>query len=46
MGYFLPSKMVAFWTFHISVFVNTAAMVVSYGTKLGPVDLSSDVHPW
>ena len=27
----------AFWTFHMSVFVNTTAMVVSYGTKLSPV---------
>ena len=32
-GYTLPSKIVEFWTFHISVFVNTTAMVVSYGTK-------------
>ena len=45
MGYFEPFKIVAFWTFHISVFVNTIAMMVSYGTKLGPVDLSSDVPP-
>ena len=27
----------------MSVFVNTTAMVVSYGTTLGPVDLSSNV---
>ena len=27
----------------MSVFVNTTAMVESYGTKLGPVDLSPDV---
>ena len=45
MGYFFPSKIVAFCTFHISVFVNTTAMVLSYGTKLGPVHLSSDVPP-
>ena len=42
-GYSKPSKIVAFWTFHISEFVNTTAMVVNYGTKLGPVDLSSVV---
>ena len=35
--------MVVFQTSHITVFVNTTAMVVSYGTKLGPVDMSSDV---
>ena len=29
----------------MSVFVNTTAMVVSCGMKLGPVDLSSDVAP-
>ena len=29
----------------MSVFVNTTSMVVSYGTKLGPVDLNSDVTP-
>ena len=28
-----------------SVLVKTTAMVVSYGTKLGPVDLISDVNP-
>ena len=33
----------AILTFHMSVFVNTTAMVVSCGTKLGRVDLSSDV---
>ena len=42
---FLIYKIVAFHTFYISVFVNTTAMVVGYGTKLGQVDLSSDVHP-
>ena len=42
-GYSEPSKSVAFLNFHISLFVNTTAMVVSYCTKLGPVDLSSDV---
>ena len=45
MGYSSPSKIVAFQTYPISVFVNTTAMVVSYGTKLGPVDLSADVIP-
>ena len=39
-------KLWHFLTFHISLFVNTTAMVVSYGMKLGPVDLSSDVLPW
>ena len=47
----LPSQNRILWTFqncgilnfHISLFVNTTAMVVSYCTKLGPVDLSSDV---
>ena len=28
-GYSQPSKIVAFWTFHISVFVNTTAIVVN-----------------
>ena len=45
MGYILTSKIVAFWTSHISVFVNTTTMIVNHGTKLGPVDLSSDVPP-
>ena len=40
---FLIYKYVAFHTFHIFVFVNTTAMIVGYGTKLGLVDLSSDV---
>ena len=35
----------AFWTFDISVFVNNTAMVVSYITKLDPVDVTSDVTP-
>ena len=29
MGYSLPSKIVTFQTFHISLFVNTTAMVVN-----------------
>ena len=33
-GYSLPSKIVTFWTFHISVFVNTTAMVVNSDTIL------------
>ena len=41
MGYSKPSKIVACQTFHISVFVNTTSMIVSYGTKLGPVEAYS-----
>ena len=33
-GYSKPSKIVAFWTFHISVFVNTTAIVVNSYTVL------------
>ena len=34
MGYSEPSKIVDFWTFHISVFVNTTDMVVKSYTLL------------
>ena len=33
-GYSYPSKIVAFWTFHMSAFVNTTAMVVNSYTVL------------
>ena len=32
------------WHFGSSTFVNNTAMVVSYITKLGPVDVNSDVN--
>ena len=44
-GIFLTFQNCDILSFHISVFVNTTAMVVSYITKLGPVDVSSDVTP-
>ena len=33
IGYPKPSKIVEFWTFHISVFVNMTNMVVSSDTE-------------